>query len=54
MSKKQSKTVVHFTLTMPKTEIAFASLSTTLKKFGTMRREFESLGLRVEVEGFGR
>ncbi len=51
MSKKQSKKVI-FTLTMPKTEIPFAQLSTSLKRFGKMRADFESLALRVEVIDF--
>lgn len=51
MSKKNRKTVI-FTLTMPKTEIPFARLSTSLKKFGKMRQDFEFLGLRVEVIDF--
>ena len=45
------KTVV-FSLQMPKTEIPFATLETTLKRFGKMRADFESLGLRVEVVNF--
>ena len=52
MSKKKSKKTVVFTLTMPKTEIPFAQLSTSLKKFGKMRQAFESLALRVEVADF--
>ncbi len=52
MSKKQNRKKVIFTLTMPKTEIPFATLSTTLAKFGEMRKAFESLGLRVEVIDF--
>jgi hypothetical protein len=52
MSKKQSKKKVIFTVTMPKTEIPFAQLSTSLKKFGKMRADFESLALRVEVIDF--
>ena len=46
---KSSKKVVVFSLTMPKTEIPFAELSTTLKKFGKMRADFEQLAVRVEV-----
>lgn len=46
---KSSKRVVVFSLAMPKTEIPFAELSTTLKKFGKMRADFETLGLRVEL-----
>ena len=50
MSKSsKSKKVVVFSLTMPKTEIPFAELSTTLKKFGKMRADFEQLAVRVEV-----
>ena len=52
MSKKSSRKTVIFTLTMPKTEIPFAQLSTSLKKFGKLRADFESLGLRVEVIDF--
>jgi hypothetical protein len=51
MSKKNRKKVI-FTLTMPKTEIPFAKLSTSLKRFGKMRADFESLSLRVEVIDF--
>ena len=53
MSKKQksSKTVI-FALTMPKTEIPFTKLSTPLKRFGKLREDFESLGLRVEIVDF--
>lgn len=51
MSKKNRKKVI-FTLTMPKTENPFATLSTTLSKFGEMRKAFESLGLRVELVDF--
>lgn len=51
MSKKSRKVVV-FTLAMPKTEIPFITLSTTLKRFGQARVDFESLGLRVEVIDF--
>lgn len=50
MSKKQKRVI--FTLTMPKTEIPFAQLSTPLKRFGKMRQDFETLGLRVEVIDF--
>jgi hypothetical protein len=52
MSKKQSKKTVVFTLTMPKTEIPFARLSTPLKKFGKMRQAFESIALDVQVVDF--
>jgi len=52
MSKKQNRKKVIFTVTMPKTEIPFAQLSTSLKKFGKMRADFESLALRVEVIDF--
>jgi hypothetical protein len=52
MSKKQNRKTVIFTLTMPKTEIPFAQLSTSLKQFGKMRADFESLSLRVEVIDF--
>jgi len=48
MSKKNQKSVV-FALIMPKTEIPFAELSINLKKFGKLRQDFESLGLRVEL-----
>ncbi len=50
-NKKSSKTVI-FALTMPKTEIPFTTLSTPLKKFGKLREDFETLGLRVEVVNF--
>lgn len=49
---KNSKKIVIFSLTMPKTENSFATLSTTLAKFGEMRKAFESLGLRVEIVDF--
>ena len=49
MSKSKKSKVVVFSLTMPKTEIPFAELSTTLKKFGKMRADFEQLAVRVEV-----
>ena len=52
MIKKQNRKKVIFTLTMPKTEIPFAQLSTSLKRFGKMRSDFESLALRVEVIDF--
>jgi hypothetical protein len=53
MSKKNSKSkTVIFTLTMPKTEIPFARLSTSLKKFGKMRQAFESIALDVQVVDF--
>ena len=50
-SKKQSKTVI-FALTMPKTEIPFTKLATPLKRFGKLREDFETLGLRVEIVDF--
>jgi hypothetical protein len=41
---------ITFSLTMPKAEVPFATLNTTLKKFGKLRADFESIGgLRVEV-----
>ena len=52
MSKKKNSKVVIFALTMPKTEIPFTKLSTPLKRFGQLRRDFESLGLRVEIVNF--
>ncbi len=52
MSKKQAKKVVVFSLTKPKSEVPFATLTTRLKKFRAMRAHFEDIGLRVEVEGF--
>jgi hypothetical protein len=52
MSKKQNRKTVIFTLTMPKTEIPFAQLSTSLKKFSKMRQDFESLALDVQVVDF--
>jgi hypothetical protein len=55
MSKKQknskTKTII-FNLTMPKTEIPFTRLATPLKKFGKLREDFETLGLRVEIVDF--
>ena len=50
--KKKSSKVVIFNLTMPKTEIPFARLSTPLKRFGKLREAFEVLGLRVEIVDF--
>jgi len=52
MSKKQNRKVVIFNLTMPKTEIPFTKLSTPLKRFGKLRQDFESLGLRVDIVDF--
>ena len=52
MSKKKNSKVVIFNLTMPKTEIPFTKLSTPLKGFGQLRRDFEALGLRVEIVNF--
>jgi|TARA_R110000868_G_scaffold9688_1_gene47784 hypothetical protein len=52
MSKKKNSKVVIFNLAMPKTEIPFTKLSTPLKGFGQLRRDFESLGLRVEIVNF--
>jgi hypothetical protein len=48
---KRSKKVVTFSLTMPKTDVAFTTLRTSLKRFGNERQAFESLGCRVEVVG---
>ena len=47
-SKKSKKSVV-FSLTMPKSEVTFATLATPLKAFGKLRQDFESLDLRVEL-----
>ena len=52
MSKKQNSKTVIFALTMPKTEIPFTRLSTPLKRFGKLREDFETLGLRVEIVDF--
>ena len=52
MSKKKNSKVVIFNLTMPKTEIPFARLSTPLKRFGKLREAFEVVGLRVEIVDF--
>ena len=52
MSKKQNRKTVIFALTMPKTEIPFTRLSTPLKRFGKLREDFETLGLRVEIVDF--
>lgn len=46
MSK--SKEII-FSLTLPKAEVPFAVLPTSLKRFGAMRVHFEGLGCRVEV-----
>jgi hypothetical protein len=43
---------IEFSLTMPKSEVPFAKLETSLKKFGKLRESFEALDLRVEVLGF--
>lgn len=51
MSKKNGKSII-FSLTMQKAEVPFAVLSTRLSRFGKMRQDFESLGLRVEVIDF--
>ena len=52
MSKQQGRKVVVFTLVKPKSEVPFTTLKVRLKEFGALRRHFEELGLRVEVEGF--
>jgi hypothetical protein len=51
MSKSKNNHVV-FSLSLPKAEIPFATLSTSLKKFAKMREHFETLGLQVGVVGF--
>lgn len=43
---------ITFSLTLPKSEVPFAKLETSLKKFGKLRESFEALGLRVEVLDF--
>ena len=50
MSK--SVKMVQFSLTKPKSEIPFTTLSIPLKKFKALRSEFESLTLHVEVLDF--
>jgi len=52
MSKQQGRKIVVFTLVKPKSEVPFTTLKVRLKEFGALRRHFEELGLRVEVEGF--
>jgi len=46
-----SKQII-FSLSKPKSEIPFTTLSTPLKKFKKLRANFEELGLRVEVKDF--
>jgi len=50
MSK--SVKMVEFSLTKPKSEVAFTTLNIPLKKFKVLRSEFESLTLHVEVLDF--
>lgn len=53
MSKsKNKKQHVIFTLTVKKSEVPFATLHTSMKKFAKMRECFESLGLDVGIVGF--
>ncbi len=53
MSKSTNKKqYVIFTLTVKKSEVPFATLHTSLKKFAKMRECFESLGLDVGIDGF--
>lgn len=50
MSK--SVKMVQFSLTKPKSEVPFTTLSIPLKKFKVLRSDFEDLSLRVEVLDF--
>ncbi len=50
MSK--SVKMVQFSLTKPKSEVPFTTLSIPLKKFKVLRSEFEALSLHVEVLDF--
>lgn len=50
--RKHSRKMVVFSLTKPKSELPFATLQTSLKRFGNLRQHFEELGLRVEIVDF--
>jgi hypothetical protein len=50
--RKYMSKIVVFTLTKPKSEVAFTTLEISLKKFSKVRANFEDLGLRVEVADF--
>ena len=52
MSKSKSVKMVEFSLTKPKSEVPFTTLSASLKKFKMLRSDFEELSLRVEVLNF--
>jgi hypothetical protein len=53
MSKNKSKNSnVVFSLSLPKAEVPFAELHTSMKKFAKIREHFEVLGLQVGVVGF--
>lgn len=51
MSKSKYSNIV-FSLSLPKAEVPFAELHTSLKKFAKIREHFEALGLQVGVVGF--
>jgi hypothetical protein len=53
MSKsKNKKQFIVFDLTVLDSEVPFATLQTSVKKFAAMRACFENLGLSVGVVGF--
>ena len=53
MSKsKNKKQFIVFDLTVQESEVPFATLHTSMKKFAKMRECFENLGLNVGVVGF--
>ena len=53
MSKsKNKKQFIVFSLTVQESEVPFATLHTSVKKFADMRASFENLGLNVGVVGF--
>lgn len=51
MSKSKNSNIV-FSLSLPKAEVPFAELHTSMKKFAKIREHFETLGLQVGVVGF--
>jgi hypothetical protein len=51
MSKNKKQYVI-FSLSLPKAEVPFAELHTSMKKFAKIREHFEILGLQVGVVGF--
>lgn len=52
VNMSKSVKMVQFSLTKPKSEVSFTTLSIPLKKFKVLRSEFEALSLHVEVLDF--